>query len=56
MVGWGLGVGGLAAEGFEGEGQRAAAAGEPGCWLKDREPEKPRSRTAASRGLGPAQI
>ena len=24
--------------------QRAAAAGEPGCWLKDREPEKPRSR------------
>ena len=51
VVGWGLGVGGLAAEGFEGEGQRAAAAGEPGSWLKDREPEKPRSRTATSRGL-----
>ena len=31
--------------------QRAAAAGEPGSWLKDREPEKPRSRTATSRGL-----
>ena len=28
----------------KGEGQRAAAAGEPGCRLKGSEPEKPRSR------------
>ena len=44
VVGRGFGGRRVGDGGPERDAPRAAAAGEPGCRLKDREPEKPRSR------------